>query len=79
MERERTTVATTEAMIASEDDPIKRMIWSLKPDNKARYPKRLKVVLDYLELQSWVTKIMKPYGKQPLSVKIVKGNPEGRR
>ena len=26
------------------------MIWSLQPDNKARYPKRFKVVLDYLGL-----------------------------
>ena len=42
---ESATTVTTNS-----DDPIKRMIWSLQADNKARYPKRLKVVLDYLGL-----------------------------
>ncbi|MGC2574119.1 MAG: hypothetical protein WA364_21610 [Candidatus Nitrosopolaris sp.] len=29
------------------DDPIAKMVWGLQPDNKARYPPRFKVILDY--------------------------------
>jgi hypothetical protein len=32
------------------DDPIERMIWSLQPDNRAKYPQRFKMVLDFLGL-----------------------------
>ncbi|MGA8083578.1 MAG: hypothetical protein WB988_17125 [Candidatus Nitrosopolaris sp.] len=40
---ELTTTATTIV-----DDPIKRMTWSLQPDNTKRYPQRFKMVLDYM-------------------------------
>jgi integrase len=33
--------------LATADDPIAKMIWGLQPDNKTRYPPRLKVVTDY--------------------------------
>src|SRR5215813_11697373 len=32
------------------DDPIAKMVWGLQPDNKARYPPRFKVILDYFGL-----------------------------
>ena len=47
LEAETTSTATT-PIIA--DDPIKRMTWSLGPDNKTRYPGRLKMVFDYIGL-----------------------------
>jgi hypothetical protein len=44
------TPAATATTTTTVDDPIKRMIWSLGPDSKTRYPKRFKMVLDFLRL-----------------------------
>ena len=62
---------------ATIDDPIARMIWSLQPDNKARYPKRFKVVLDYLGLTKPGDENYEALRIAAIEfVKMVKGNPE---
>jgi hypothetical protein len=64
--------------LGTTDDPIKRMIWSLGPDNKTRYPGRLKIVLDYLGLTKPRDEDYEALRIAAVEfVKMVKENPEG--
>jgi hypothetical protein len=59
------------------EDPIKRMTWSLGVDNKARYPGRLKMVLDYLRLTKPGDEDYEALRKGAVEfIKMVKDNPE---
>ena len=73
---ELTPAATTTTTI-SVDDPIKRMIWSLGPDSKTRYPKRFKMVLDFLRLTKPEDEDYEALRIAAVEfVKIVRENPE---
>ena len=72
---EAETVRTRTSTIV--DDPIKRMTWSLGPDNKTRYPGRLKMVLDYIGLTRTGDEDYESLRIAALEfVKMVKENPE---